>query len=953
MSSAAQASPQTLFRWIWRSYARTALVPLLAVELLLIGAYFSTNLLTKNANIASIRATAEQSLQEVARLNAAAVDEKLVAVRGLAEVLRQQVREVQFADPPPPAPSDEAGRFTFDPTGVVYYTREDVGRGAGFYSGVVPVTPEMQDKAVRLAAVDPILRDITRANPLVVQSYYNTWDSYNRIYPFFDTLSQYAPRLDIPSFNFYYEADAAHNPDRAVVWTDAYVDPAGQGWLISAIAPVYGGDALEGVVGLDITIDTIVERILDIRTPWGGYAVMVGRDGTILAMPPAAEDSLGLREVGKHSYEEAIRANTFKPEDYSLARIADLSGLPVMDGQGSGAATLLGEPHLVAWQSVPATDWHLIVFVPERDLFAAAVAVGDRFDRLGYAMVAALVVFYALFFTVLWFSARRHARSLARPLEAVAVAAGRIAHGDFRQTLPPSSIREVAAVGQAVVEMGGELGDKTARLLATSRSLEESDAFRRALIENLPVPVVLYRAGDPDVVIAHNSAYDALVAEVGHTQIRDALVASDGGETEEGTLALTLGDPPRRYSGRFTRLAHGGERGVLCVLLDVTVLEEARRQIAQARDRALEAARVKSEFLAKASHELRTPLNGIIGLAEVCSHEADPARMQRSIAMIAQSGQALLGLVEDLLTMSSLDTGTLVLDRRWVVPGSLLDDLVEGFRPTAEERGLTLALLPGPGLQLRVLAAGQQVRQVVTHLVANALKFTARGSVAVVADVVGGGGDDAAAVLTVVVEDTGIGLPEGPLEALFEPFHQGENGLDRRYGGFGLGLAVARDLAERMGGSLTAQRRSPSGSRFTLMVPVSVDTGAADRPLPPVARALLCGFDRTTEALLVAILGKLDLPVDTAAAGEASRLLSPRGDDLVILPALTAADVDGLRRLLTAHADLRVLAVTDPTADDLTERLKRLAIPMLPLPITPRGVEAVVEPFRLPAPSDT
>ncbi|WP_343865155.1 ATP-binding protein [Caenispirillum bisanense] len=944
MSSAAQASPQTLFRWIWRSYARTALVPLLAVELLLIGAYFSTNLLTKNANIASIRATAEQSLQEVARLNAVAVDEKLQAVTSLTDVLRRQVEEVQGADPRLPVPADEAGRFTFDPTGVVYYTRDDVGRGAGFYSGAVPVTPEMQQKALDLAALDPILRDVTHANPLVVQSYYNTWDSYNRIFPFFDTLSQYAPRLDIPSFNFYYEADAAHNPDRRVVWTDAYVDPAGQGWLISAIAPVYGGDdVLEGVVGLDITIDTIVKRILDIRTPWGGYAVMVGRDGTILAMPPAAEESLGLREVGKHTYEEAVRSNTFKPEDYSLARIADLSRLPVMDGEGSGSATLLDEPHLVAWQAVPATDWHLIVFVPERDLFAAAIAVGDRFDRLGYAMVAALVVFYALFFTVLWFSARRHAHTLAQPLEAVATAAGNIARGDFRQTLPPSAIREVAAVGRAVVDMGGELGDKTARLMAASRSLEESDAFRRALIENLPVPVVLYRAGDPDVVIAHNSAYDALVAEVGHTPLHDALLACDGGQ-EEGTLALTLGEPARRYSGRFTRLAHGGERGVLCVLLDVTVLEEARRQIAEARDRALEAARVKSEFLAKVSHELRTPLNGIIGLAEVCSHETDPARMQRSIGMIGQSGQALLGLVEDLLTMSSLDTGTLVLDRRWVVPATLLEELVDGFR------GLTLALLPGPGLQLRVLAAGQQVRQVITHLVANALKFTERGSVAVVADVVGGDGD--AATLTVVVEDTGIGLPDGPLEALFEPFHQGENGLDRRYGGFGLGLAVARDLAERMGGSLTAQRRSPSGSRFTLTVPVTVDSGAGVRPPPPVARALVCGFDRTTEALLVAILGKLDLPVDTAPAGEAARALSPQGSDLVILPAMSLADVDGLRRLLSAHADLRVLAVTDPATDEVTERLSRLAIPALPLPVTPRSVEAAVEPFRLLAPSN-
>ncbi|MCA1974075.1 MAG: cache domain-containing protein, partial [Caenispirillum sp.] len=465
----ASPSPKTLFRWIWASYARTALVPLLAVELLLIGAYFTTNMLTKDANIASIRETAEQSLAEVARLNAAAVDERLSAVADLTDVMRRQTEALHAAPVPPPVPADEAGRFAFDPSGVVYYTTTDVGRGAGFYSGVVPVTPEMQEKAVRLAALDPILRDVKMANPLVVQTYYNTWDSYNRIYPFFDTLEQYAPKLDIPSFNFYYEADASHNPGRGVTWTDAYVDPAGQGWLISAIAPVYKGDFLEGVVGLDITIDTIVRRILDIRTPWGGYAVLVGRDGTILAMPPAAEQALGLHEVAGHSYDEAIRANTFKPEDFSLARIAGLRDLPVMSGEGLGAAELAGGMHLVSWQAVPATDWHLIVFVPEADLFASAVAVGDRFDRLGYAMVAALVVFYGAFFTVLWFAARRHAASLAQPLEAVAQAAGAIARGDFRQPMPDSGIVEVRDVARAVVDMGADLGDKTERLVATSR----------------------------------------------------------------------------------------------------------------------------------------------------------------------------------------------------------------------------------------------------------------------------------------------------------------------------------------------------------------------------------------------------------------------------------------------------------------------------------------------------
>lgn len=941
MSNAASPSSKTLFRWIWTSYARTALVPLLAVELLLVAAYFTTNMLTKDANIASIRQTAEQSLREVARLNASAVDEKLAAVAGLADVLRRQTQAVETAVEALPVPADEAARFAFDPTGVVYYTQTDTGRGAGFYSGVVPVTPEMQEKAVRLAALDPILRDVKTANPLIVQTYYNTWDSYNRIYPFFDTLGQYAPKLDIPSFNFYYEADASHNPGRGVTWTDAYVDPAGQGWLISAIAPVYRDDFLEGVIGLDITIDTIVRRILDIRTPWGGYAVLVGRDGTILAMPPAAEQALGLHEVGGHSYDEAIRANTFKPEDYALARIEGLESLPVMSGEGVSSAVLRGEPHLVSWQGVPSADWHLIVFVPERDLFASAVAVGDRFDRLGYAMVAALVLFYAAFFSILWFAARRHAASLAQPLEAVATAAGNIARGDFLQPLAPSSITEIHQVARAVVDMGIDLGDKTRRLVATSRSLEESDAFRRALIENLPAPVVLYHPGDPDLVIAHNSAYDALIAEYGHTAVHDALAPAAGDDgAEEGEIAVTLGEPPRRFRGRFARLAHGGESGVLCVLLDVTVLEEARRQIGEARDRALEAARLKSEFLAKVSHELRTPLNGIIGLADVCADEADARVLRDSVAMIGRSGEDLLGLVEDLLTMSAIDSGALPLEERWFVPADLLEDVAATFRPQAEERGVRLAIMAGPALRLRALAAAPRLAQVLSSIVGNAAKFTERGAIVIAADIVADNGETpGAASLSVVVEDTGIGLPEGPLEDLFEPFRQGQNGLDRKYGGFGLGLAIARDLARRMGGDLKAERRPGGGSRFSLSLPLRIDASAAvEAEAGGPRRAVVAGFDRTTQALLAAILGRHELEVETVAMADAAGL---DRDSLVILPAMSLEAVDRLRAL-AAGTGAQVLAVTDPAAPEVTGQLARLGVPMLPLPITPRSVEAAL-----------
>ncbi len=157
--------------------------------------------------------------------------------------------------------------------------------------------PAEFDRLERLATLDPLLRDVTLANPLIVQAYLNTHDSLNRIWPWIDAASVYDPGMNIPEFNFYYEADARHNPARAVVWTDAYVDPAGKGWLVSAIAPAYRGDLLEAVVGADVTIDRIVDDVLSQHVPWQGFLLLIGKSGTLLALPPQGEELFKLREL--------------------------------------------------------------------------------------------------------------------------------------------------------------------------------------------------------------------------------------------------------------------------------------------------------------------------------------------------------------------------------------------------------------------------------------------------------------------------------------------------------------------------------------------------------------------------------------------------------------------------------------------------------------------------------
>ncbi|RTL03351.1 MAG: ATPase, partial [Lysobacterales bacterium] len=316
-----------LARYLWQSYLRAAIIPLLVIELGFIGVYWVSSFITYERNAEALGAISREDLARTAQREADAIAEKLGAVGDLTRVFAAETARA-LRTPAPAAATDDDARHAYGADGVYYTTREGVS--AGFYSGIVPVGPAERDKVRRTAAIDPLMQAIKAANPLVAQLYLNTHDSYNRIHPYFEVLTQYPAKMDIPSYNFYYEADAAHDPERRAVWTDAYVDPAGSGWMVSSIAPVYGGadgNFLEGVVGIDVTVDTIVRRVLNLQLPWQGYALLVGRDGTILALPPRGERDFGLKELTAHSYDEAIRADTFKPDDFNVHKRADLAVL--------------------------------------------------------------------------------------------------------------------------------------------------------------------------------------------------------------------------------------------------------------------------------------------------------------------------------------------------------------------------------------------------------------------------------------------------------------------------------------------------------------------------------------------------------------------------------------------------------------------------------------------------
>ncbi|SCY91937.1 Cache sensor signal transduction histidine kinase [Novosphingobium aromaticivorans] len=465
-----------LARWLGASYLRTAVIPLCIIELGFLLSYWATGNFTYQRNVDTVNALSEQYLEDIATREAANIDAALGSVEGLARVFAAEAGEALRT--PHDAPASEKARYHLGPDGAFHTLRGGPEDTASFYSGYHHVGPREIEKVWRTSQLDHTMRHIKAASPLVRQVYLNTWDSYNRIYPYFDVTSQYAPKMNIPSYNFYYEADEKHNPARKVVWTDAYVDPAGSGWMVSAIAPVHLSNRLEAVVGIDLTVETMIRRILALDLPWDGYAMLVGRDGTILALPPAGEKDLGLAELKDHDYADAIRSDTFKPEQFNIVRRPELKALAnaIVSGKTTvNHIALGGRTMLAANARVTGPGWTLVVLAPASQILADASTLHDQLMQVGFIMLLILLAFYALFFAFLLWRARVMSKQVAEPLRAVEGVMARIGAGEYEQEAPRFGVQEFDNLSERLVETGHTLGR------AHRQIVEQEAEVRRAL----------------------------------------------------------------------------------------------------------------------------------------------------------------------------------------------------------------------------------------------------------------------------------------------------------------------------------------------------------------------------------------------------------------------------------------------------------------------------------------
>ncbi len=500
----------SLRKLLTKSFFQAALIPLIVIELTLLVMYFGISTYMVEKGKKSLHHEIELNVNSILSNEANGIDFRLREISNYAALLQDEQQRI-FANKDQYLKTIKAPKFDFAPN-KVYYKVDNDGGASLFYGTNHKIEKEQLEKAVFTEAFDPMLKYVVDKNELIVASYFNSYDDMNRLYPFIpDVYSQYDPSLNMEDYNFYYDADAKHNKQRIPVWTNAYLDPAGQGWMVSCVVPIYNKDFLEGVTGLDVTIDKFIKKILQLELPWeASSSFMVGQDGTILAMPQKVEKIFGLNELNKHEYTDVIKEETEKPDELNIIKNNAISAYfkaSLNDINSLNEIEVNGKKYMLSAANIQQTNWKLFVIIDKDIVYAPVTQMEELSSSIGWIAVAGMVLFYVLFFIYIYYKVQRISSEISTPISNLAKITK-----DFSQHMKiinsdQTAIVEIDELNKNFYDMSVELDKKAFELREINNDLEERVVYElkknRAKDQAMLYQSRLAQMGEMISMIAH------------------------------------------------------------------------------------------------------------------------------------------------------------------------------------------------------------------------------------------------------------------------------------------------------------------------------------------------------------------------------------------------------------------------------------------------------------------
>ncbi|WED24708.1 diguanylate cyclase [Vibrio sp. JC009] len=472
---------------IYRYFSMSALIPILVIEIALIILYFGVNNLVAMRTQDVLKSAYVSELDTIGKLEAEILSRKLDNISALSYLMQQQNQWVFQSLDDCILPAGEP-KFERHANGSLYKSTQNGGASV-YLSSTTELSSDVRKKLRCTEMMDPFFLWLTESNPLIVQAYFNSWDNMNRLYPPIpDAPQTYGPTLHMEGFNFYYKADKQHNPSGGPVWTKAYLDPAGQGWMVSNVIPIYNNGFLEGVSGIDITVETLITQLMSQSIAGENKILFIDNEGDILAMSDEVSEFIGLQELTEHNYTGNIETTVYKPNNYNIFQLGTHLQNPdfrekFVSKEPLFTTEINQQRYIVSQNLIPSTGWRIVILLQQEALLAPVSELESFATFLGSIAIMVMVIFYLLFFAYISKKSSKLSRLISDPLSQLVSYTRKLQKHQHLSELERSEIIEIDDLNNNFNQLKSELHTRTQELvmsqLAENMAREEKDLIEK------------------------------------------------------------------------------------------------------------------------------------------------------------------------------------------------------------------------------------------------------------------------------------------------------------------------------------------------------------------------------------------------------------------------------------------------------------------------------------------
>ncbi|MDR9467038.1 response regulator [Marinospirillum sp.] len=795
---------------------------------------------------------AEVRVLEMASLLADQLEQDLTALQSLGELLASQTQRSLSQSPPQQKELLESIRKSSQ--GVLYSSDPDAA--ALYFSARQERSLEKdRDQLLRFKELGPLLQDIYARHELISQVYINTRTTETLIYPWIDVVEQFAHDVDVREFPFYYLADTSHNPEHEPIWIDTYLDPAGKGWMLSLSLPVVVDGEVVAVAGLDLTLDALVNRIMDLSPPWKGYTLLMAADGTLLAFPPESEEHWGVTLRRAHSSGNEETLNLLLRQDLR----SQLDPLR-QDASGLIPLSLREEEVLLSWSTLETNGWKLLLVAPREAVFSARQELLEDYHFLLW-LGAACLFLSSVFFVIL--SSRRDRKILQQVKQ------------ESRMTTPAQVDREVLPVAP---------GDD--------------------LLQQIPGPLLVAQFDGHERLEACNTAFEQF-AKSTRSELKGQLLAPLLGleKLPAGNWMdeLELSDDQQKIKTWWLTLSRHDDHSGFAFLLDLTRYSLTQQQLRSERQRARQAAKMKAEFSQVVIREANSLLSELHQASRLMANLEKSQDCHKKITAVQRLLDDLRDMSDEseLLEEKEAEQQTLNL-QSWIAEsrGAVDAELEQ------QQRSLQVEL--DEDLPAEVMVDRRRMTRLLRHLLRQTLQLASEGDLHLQLSWL-----SHSSSLELVLRDEGGSLPVEERIKRFQSSTPLGSNYEPATGGLGMGPLLTRQLIQELKGSLEASSRPEGGMQLRLELPV---TAVVEQQ--PLARILVVDDGPVNSMLASSVLEKSGYQVDVANSGRRALELGRKQDYSLVLMDIFMPEMDGLettrrwRQLPGRNAGIPLIALT-------------------------------------------